>query len=915
VGISSEEIRANVSRFAERYLSYDKSERQGAQTFLNELFECYGTYRPDVADFEKPQEGKFLDLLWPGNCLIEMKAPGETKRLAKHRKQALDYWENSGNVAKGIRQPRYVVLCSFHAFEVWEPGAFRKEPVATFELRELPERYDALLFLAGEGRQGVFIGSQQQVTREAVAKVVTLYHSLRERKAARIGELQDFLLQCVWCMFAEDLAMIPAHGFTRIARGILDSGGARSSAHELGTLFDLLGSEKSPRHGIYEGIPYANGGLFVDPSHVHLEPSEIELLLSAAHDYEWNKVDPTIFGSLLEGGLGADQQHALGAHYTHEVDIQRIVQPTIVRPWQERIENLTTETEARAAQHDLMNYVVLDPACGSGNFLYVAYRELRRLEARLHEREIELRRTSGRKATAAGQGALTAFFPLTNIRGIELETFAVKLARVTLWMGHKLAVDELDLPERTLPLADLSGIQRGNALDTDWPRANAIIGNPPFHGDRQLRGQVGDDEVEWLKQRFGVGVKDYCVYWFRKAVEEAQPDDRIGFVATNSVSQNRARKASIEHIVEQGGVITDAVSTSVWPGDASVYVSIVNWIHRPTVRPASFTLDGQGVEGILPTLTPAGHADLSQAQKLPHNKGRGFQGQVLRGIGFAITPEEAADLIAREDASYAEVVRPFLNADEITSDPRQEPRRWVIDFAEMPLEDAMRYPAALDIVRRRVLPKRENDPKQMRYWWRHWNPRPAMRRALDGKARYIAAPIHAKRVLFCWQAPEVCSSHGVIVFAFDDDYSMGVLSSAVHVAWARGLSSTLGETNRYTPSSVFETFPWPVDVPDSLRDRIADTSRRLIARRADICTDRDIGLTTLYNQMDEGAWRDLAALHSELDQLVAEAYGWPASIAQDADETNRRLLELNQQIAAGEIAYDPFAATPAASAT
>lgn len=189
MAIGTEEIRANVSRFAERWLSYDRSERAEAQTFLNELFGCYGTDRSSVATFEEPQSGKFLDLLWPRNCIVEMKAPGETKRLAKHRAQALDYWEHSGDVATGIRQPRYVVLCSFHAFEVWEPGAFRQQPVAAFELRELPERYDALLFLAGEGREAVFVGSQQQVTRDAVAKVVDLYHSLRERKAARIGEL------------------------------------------------------------------------------------------------------------------------------------------------------------------------------------------------------------------------------------------------------------------------------------------------------------------------------------------------------------------------------------------------------------------------------------------------------------------------------------------------------------------------------------------------------------------------------------------------------------------------------------------------------------------------------------------------------------------------------------------------------
>ncbi len=166
-------------------------------------------------------------------------------------------------------------------------------------------------------------------------------------------------------------------------------------------------------------------------------------------------MQPSIFGSLLEGGLGHDQQWRLGAHYTHEADIQKVVQPTIVGPWRERIENLGSHREAVAAQGDMLNYVVLDPACGSGNFLYVAYRELRRLEQRLQEREVELRRREGLR----DQGSLSLHFPLSNVRGIEIDGFAVALARVTLWMGHKLAVDELGLSESTLPLGDLSGIQ------------------------------------------------------------------------------------------------------------------------------------------------------------------------------------------------------------------------------------------------------------------------------------------------------------------------------------------------------------------------------------------------------------------------------------------------------------------------
>jgi hypothetical protein len=164
-------------------------------------------------------------------------------------------------------------------------------------------------------------------------------------------------------------------------------------------------------------------------------------------------------------------------------------------------------------------------------------------------------------------------------------------------MGHRLAVEELGLDESTLPLADLSGIRRADALRVDWDEASAIIGNPPYHGSQNLRQVLGDDYVEWLKDEFGAGLKDLCVYWFRRAVERMRPGDRAGLVGTNSISQNRARGASLNYVVEQGGVITDAVSRQKWPGEAVVNVSIVNWMMRPTGLPSRFVLDGEPVEG------------------------------------------------------------------------------------------------------------------------------------------------------------------------------------------------------------------------------------------------------------------------------------------------------------------------------
>jgi hypothetical protein len=896
VPLSEEEIRRRLLEFAARWGGYSGSERSEAQTFLNQLVACYGVDRIQVgAKFEEFGPGGFMDLFWPGVCIIEMKRPSEAEHLERHREQALRYWQRSGTPSAPA--PRYVVLCGFHRFEIWEPGAVYTEPRAVLELTDLPDNLDALNFLAG--RTPVFERGTE-LTREAVALVTEVYQRLRERRAADLEVLRHFILQCVWSMFAEDLQMLPSHVLTRVLHGLLDDA-SRSSADDLGQLFEYLATPgERPQHGVYARTPYANGELFTRPARVHLEREEVELLLTAASDYNWRKVEPAIFGSLLQGALGRERQWALGAHYTAEADILKVVLPTVVEPWRERIATCRTLEDVTMAQQDLMTYVVLDPACGSGNFLYVAYRELRRIEAELRRRASDMRRTAGLRE----QQTLAVYFPITNMKGIEIDPFAVQLAHVTMWMGHKLAVDELVIDESVLPLADLSGIRREDALRIEWPRADAIIGNPPYHGDRRLRGELGDEYVEWLKREFRIGVKDYAVYWFRKAHDRLGSGGRAGLVATNSISQNRGRGASLEYIAQSGGVITNAISSQDWSGEAAVDVSIVNWIKDPQVAPVRFTLDGAEASGITPSLRSLDQPDVASASPLPGNSGRAFIGQYVRGsAGFILDEAETRTLLARTDANYCDVVRPYLTGDDLVNDTQQRPRRFIIDFGTMSLEDAAKYEAALSIVRMRVKPARDKDEDFANNWWKHWRPRPEMRAAVHGLKRFIVGTNTAKRIFFAWCDPWTCPSHAVNVFAFDDDFSIGVLSSSAHTEWARAQSSTLEDRIRYTPSTAFETFPWPS--PDS-REPVASAARSVIERRTEICSSREIGLTQLYNELDDGAYRDLRAHHDALNEAVARAYGWPASAAHDRQESNRRLLDLNLAITAGRIEYLPF---------
>ena len=898
---SGEEIQHALRSFVDRWATYAGSEKSEAQTFLNQLFGCYGSDRREVgAEFEfyVPTTGGFMDLHWPGIALIEMKAP--TVPVATAQQQVERYWRASSDRTAGRPAARWIVICNFRDLAIWEYGRYPDAPVAEFPLTELPDRYDALAFLAGPTVEPSFTEHYRELTKEAAKVVAEVFTSLVDRSAAPPNELQRFILQSVWCMFAEDLTMLDGYPFQATLNLVVDDPGR--SAAELGHLFRVLNQKGSHnRTGRLAGTQYVNGDLFAQPAEVGLNRSEVELLLRATA-FDWRKVNPTIFGSLLEGVLGRERRWELGAHYTHEVDIMKIVTPTIIRPWRERLDAATTPAQARALLDELCTFRVLDPACGCGNFLYVAYRELRALEWELKQRIGHLAAETGLPVPA---GPLP-YYPLHNLQGIDIESRAVMITRVTLWMGHRQMIDLYGDAEPALPLQDLSSIRQADALRVPWPETDCIIGNPPFLGDRHLRGNFGDDYVEWLKREFGVGVKDFCVYWFRRAADHLRAGQRAGLVGTNSISQNRARSASLEYIVDGGGVIVDAVSSQKWPGDAKVHVSLVNWIASPVEAPTDAILDGVRVDGITPSLT-GGTSDGWAPKPIASNRGKAFYGPVPIGSGFQLSEGEAATLRAMPEADYRQVVWPYLTGADIVDRPDQSPSRWTIDFGSMPLEDARRYPSALSIVRERVKPIRDTNNRESyrRRWWQFGEPCLEMRAAIAPMRRFVIGLSTGKRAAFAW-ASDVTMNNSTVVFAFDDDYSMGVLLSRTHRAWAWAQSSTLETRLRYTPSSVFETFAWPDPVAEVQRGGVSEACRRLLARRAEICTTENIGLTKLYNAVDDGAWTDLKALHRDLDVAVADCYGWPAAVAQDDREIVRRLTELNREIIEGGREYAPF---------
>ena len=899
--ISRAEVRGRLAAFAARWDLRPGNEQQESQQFLLELLACYGidtTQVPSPFTFEHHYpDGSRADLLWPGLLLVEMKSAGETDRLITHRQQVFAYRRQSADATKGVPAPPWVILCSFRRFEIWQPGEYPAEPRAVVDLIDLPERLEVLDFLRGEDAD--FQRNAADLAEEAVDATAGVYRSLI-RRGVDPPLARDFTLQCAWSMFAEDLDLFEEDNFTGVVR-TLQKNPSLSSYDQLGGLFEWLGREgERPPAGMFKGVPYADGGLFEDPARIALEPPELKML-DVACSADWSLVEPSIFGGLLQSSLGVDRRKLMGAHYTPESEINKIVGPTIVEPWTARIEAADSLDDAVAVLTDLARFRVLDPACGCGNFLYVAYLELRRLEAALAERIARLAREAGRPAPTDLPGVA-----LSNMLGIEKDPFAVALAQVVLWIGHKKAVDRFGLREDPLPLPRLSGVMQGDALSMPWPDCEAIVGNPPFHGTKLMRSVLGDDELRDLQERFGVGVKDYCVYWFRKAHEHLSQGERAGLVATNSIAEGKNREASLDHITKGGGRITNAVRSQPWPGEANVHVSIVNWINGATETPGAL-LDGVPVDGITSELKPG----LERPSDLPleANRGRQFFGVVpgAGGDGFILGEDEARELLARSEADYSGVVRPYLIGEDITSSPELSPRRWVITFGERTLEQAERYPAALAIVRERVKPVRDGHKKDRErlQWWKHSRSVPALFEAVRPLRRYIACPAQSKRIFMVWCQPHWCPSNLTSVFGFEDDYALGVLQSRIHTHWATERSTKLETRPRYTVNS-FASFPWP-DASDADRERIAGLAARIEPLRRELCLGNGIGLTALYNAVAEGGHRELAELHLELDEAVAAAYGWPGSAAHDDVEVTARLSELNHGIAAGETPYNPFA--------
>lgn len=928
-------------------------EKGEAQIFLDRLFRAFGhagaleaggetEYRVRKSSADGGSTS-FADFVWKPVVLIEMKRRGE--KLAKHYRQAFDYWTR---LVPG--RPRYVVLCNFDEFWVYDFETQMDTPVGTVHLAALPDGYGPLRFLFPGQPAPTFDNDRVAVTREAADRLASCFRRQRRRGVDQ-PTAQRFILQILVSLFAEDIDLLPKYFVTQLLEEIQSPA---DSYDILGGLFAAMNTTPSPTGGRFKGVAYFNGGLFAQPARIELQDLELVDLREAAK-FDWKKVQPEIFGTLFEHSLDdgsvpgtRNERRAQGAHFTHPADIMKIVGPTIVEPWREQIEGARTLRRLNELRDRLHHFTVLDPACGSGNFLYIAYRELKRLEARIIER-IDQEFPS---RAEAGQIALS-FLSAQNFFGLDVNPFAVELAKVTMMIARKLAIDELHISERALPLDNLDQnfhavdalvtlSSSGAAVRTPWPAADVIIGNPPFIGAKLLKSQIGPDAVHHLRALYPEvpGMADYCVYWLRRAQDHlsactsADPmAGRAGLVGTQNIRNNQSRVGGLDHVVA-GSTIVEAVDNQPWSGEANVHVSIANWAKTkdPALLPKErrlwfkveptdemkkrrkaqgklaskdYELSFRNVTQINSALSDqtdvAGASDLSCNIEPPVV----FNGQFPRHKGFVLSSGVASELLA-ESTSNREVVHPFLIYSEMLTHVR--PRRWVIDFQKMDVLRAKGFAAPFAHLERVVLPhvvalagkEREKsgrdvgqDQQWLKTWWQQFRPRKELIEAIAKIPRYLVCGEVGKRPIFCFVDPAIRPDHTLEAFALADDYSFGILQSSTHWIWFATKCSKFKSDFRYTPASVFHTFPWPQTPSAKQIEAVAAGGREVRRIRTEALPSIKGGLRALYRTLELPGANPLKAAHATLDAAVLAAYGFNPR----ADVLGQ-VLALNREVAA-----------------
>lgn len=896
------EIRHRAIRFANDW-SRAVSEAADKQTFWNEFFEVFGIARKTVASFEAPvrkvsgHDG-YIDLFWKGVLLVEHKSAGGD--LGKAQSQAFDYIQSLATDGKHAEIPRYVIVSDFARIVLYdlEPdeqldlprfNGRRVQVAAEFPLQEFHKQIRPFAFMAGYKQQK--LDPEDPANLEATEIMAALHDALKA--GGYTGhELRQFLVRILFCLFAEDTGIF---GQPRQFELYLLNHTAPDGS-DLGTrlarLFEVLNTPEDRRQTHLDTdigeFPYVNGDLFKERLTFADFNRDMRDALLAACRFRWEKISPAVFGSLFQDVMLPKERRQIGAHYTAEKNIMKLIRSLFLDEFWAGLESIKMDKSTRGVarlddlHQKLAGLRLFDPACGCGNFLVIAYRELRRLELEILKFRYEKQKSQGRDVQV-----MLSLLDVDQMYGIEIEEFPARIAEVALWLADHQANTELSLAfaQRYLriPLRKSPHIQVGNALREDWnqllpaKKCSYILGNPPFVGKQFMSAEQKADMAAVCGRVKGGGVLDFVTGWYFKAADYVRGTNiQCAFVSTNSISQG-----------EQPGVLwADLYSrfqtkihfahrTFPWEsearGKAHVHVVIIGFgagagpgkvitdYEHDVEHPTSSQVTNinpylvQGSDTVLTKRsTPVCEAPEIAFGSMPNDGGH-----------LLLEPEDKRKLL-QESPEASRFVRPYYGPDEFIKGNKRF-CLWLVDATPDELRD-------LPEVMRRIEAVREERTKSKRTATKELAKTPFLFGEIRQPAKqYLAIPKTSSEKRACipmaFLKPAVIAGADIFTIPNAGMFHFGVLTSQIHMAWVRYVCGRLKSDYRYSAGIVYNNFPWPPSSTVEQKSKVEAAAQAVLKARAD---NPDSTLASLYDPLTMPA--ALVKAHTALDRAVDRCY-------------------------------------------
>lgn len=880
MALSWNEIRTRALNFSKEFADahYERGE---TQTFYNEFFNIFGVNRRRVATFEEPvkklgDKQGFIDLLWKGVLLVEQKSEG--RDLSKAREQAFDYFPG----LKENELPQYVMTCDFQNFELYD---LENDKEYKFKLSELPDNVELFGFLAGYEKK--VYKDFQQANIEASELMGKLYDELKQSGYAE-HDLELFLVRILFCLFADDTGIFERDIFKQLIEERTKEDGS-DTGFWISKLFEVLNTAVEKREKALDEelqqFPYINGSLFDKTVRIPSFDGKMRRALLDCCYYTWNGVSPAIFGSLFQCVSDRQKRRTLGEHYTTEKNIMKTICPLFLDDLRAEFEKLKNDkstgknSRLKEFHKKIAGLKFLDPACGCGNFLVIAYRELRQLELEIlkelpSESELDI--------------SYMSLIDVDNFYGIEIEEFPAKIAEVAMWIcDHQMNMElsrAFGKYYARIPLRKTAHILCGNALTADWQdlvkpeELSYILGNPPFIGARMK----SKEQTAEMQSIFG-GVKgwgdlDYVTAWYVKAARYIQHTRiQVAFVSTNSVIQGIQPGILWGYLFGQYAIkINFAHRTFIWDSEASgkahVHCVIIGFANYDTDKKRIF--DYQNIKGDAHEIS-AKHINqyLLDAKDIII-AARSHPVCKVSEIVFGSMPNDGGNLII-EEKNYADFITaeplsqkyiyPLLGAEEFINNKKRY-CLWLLNASPEDIEQMPLVKKRIDKVREaRISSKRSETRKLAEY------------PALFGEIRqpdsdYIFVPrVSSERRRYIpigFLSEDVIAADSALIIPHATLYEFGVLTSIMHMTWMKYICGRLESRYRYSKDIVYNNFPWPPNPSEKQKERVQSLAQQVLDTRARYS---DCSLAVLYNPETMPA--DLVKAHNELDKAVDACYG------------------------------------------